>query len=101
MTLDEHTDTSVKGHIYVKEAGRLILSIPSEDGWTLMVDGKKVLIEDFKDTFISVYLEEGEHTIALSYMTPGLETGEIISIFSIVVAVSALVLGGKRGKKVS
>lgn len=99
MTLDEYTDTTVKGHINVKDAGRLILTIPSEDGWELMVDGKKVLIEDFKDTFISVYLEEGEHTIALSYMTPGLETGAIISIFSIVVAVATLILGGKRGKK--
>ena len=101
MTLDEFTDTTVKGHINVKEAGRLILTIPNEDGWMLTVDGRPVLIEDFKDTFISVYLEEGEHTIALSYVTPGLETGAIISIFSIVVAVSALILGGKRGKKVN
>lgn len=99
MTLDEYTDTSIKGHVMVKEAGRLILTIPNEDGWELMVDGKKILIEDFKETFISVYLEEGEHTIALSYMTPGLQTGAIISIFSIVVAVATLILGGKRGKK--
>lgn len=99
MTLDEYTDTTIKGHINVKEAGRLIFTIPSEEGWELMVDGKKVLIEDFKDTFISVYLEEGEHTIALSYMTPGLETGMIISIFSIVTAAGTLILGGKRGKK--
>ena len=96
FTLDSYTDTSVKGYITVEEAGRLIFTIPNEDGWTLTVDGKKMLIEDFKDTFISVYLEEGEHTVSLSYMTPGLEAGAIIIIFSIVVAVAMLLVGRKR-----
>ena len=77
----------------------MVLTIPSEDGWTLKVDGKERSIQDLKDTFISVYLEEGEHTVTLTYMTPGLKLGAVISGFSILVALVLLLTGGKRGKK--
>ena len=80
MVTEEFTDTMIRGSIDVKEAGRLILSIPSEEGWTLYVDGKESEILDFKETFLSVYLEEGHHEIELRYMTPGLKAGAGISI---------------------
>ena len=80
MRLDEYTDTSIKGQILVKEAGRLVLSIPNEEGWSLYVDGELTEAVDFKETFLSVHLEEGEHTIELKYMTPGLTTGAMITL---------------------
>ena len=80
MVTEEFTDTFIKGSIDVTEAGRLVLSIPSEEGWTLYVDGKESEILDFKETFISVYLEEGHHEIELKYMTPGLKTGMMITL---------------------
>lgn len=80
MVTEEFTDTMVKGSIDVNQAGRLILSIPSEEGWTLYVDGKESEILDFKETFLSVYLEEGHHDIELRYMTPGLKVGILISL---------------------
>ena len=40
-------ESKIAGSIDVKKAGRLILSIPNENGWTLYVDGKEVLPEDF------------------------------------------------------
>ena len=79
MVTESYTDTTVNGYIDVTEAGRLILSIPNEDGWRLFVDGKETEILDFKETFISVYLEEGHHTIELKYMTPGLVLGAVLS----------------------
>ena len=79
MKLEEYTDTSIRGSIDVTEAGRLVFSIPNEEGWTLYVDGEETQIQAFKDTFISVSLEEGTHTIELSYMTPGLKLGAVLS----------------------
>lgn len=32
----------------MKQAGQLVLSIPSEKGWTMKVDGKDVEYEDFQ-----------------------------------------------------
>lgn len=80
MKLKEYTDTSIKGHIDVTEAGRLIFSIPNEEGWKLYVNGKESEILDFKETFLSVYLEEGQYDIELRYMTPGLKTGIMLSM---------------------
>lgn len=80
MKLKEYTDTSIKGHIDVTEAGRLIFSIPNEEGWKLYVNGKESEILDFKETFLSVYLEEGQYDIELRYMTPGLKTGIMFSM---------------------
>ncbi len=79
MVTESYSDTQIKGHIQVEEAGRLIFSIPSEEGWTLYVDGKETEMTAFKDTFLSVHLDEGYHTIELKYMTPGLITGAIIT----------------------
>ena len=45
----------------------------------MYVDGKETQTEAFKDTFLSVHLEEGYHTIELKYMTPGLVTGAAVS----------------------
>lgn len=94
MVTEEYSDTTIKGSIEVTEAGRLILSIPSEEGWTLYVDGKETEILDFKETFISVYLEEGHHDIELKYMTPGLKTGAVIS--AACVGLFALTMLGRK-----
>lgn len=75
MVTEEYTDTSIQGSIDVTEAGRLVFSIPNEEGWKLYVDGKETEILDFKEAFISVYLDEGHHEIALKYRTPGLGFG--------------------------
>ena len=79
FSVDDFSDTHISGHIDVKEAGRLVLSIPSEKGWTMKVDGKDAEYEDFSDTFVSIHLDEGEHEIELYYETPGLKAGAAIS----------------------
>lgn len=79
LTVDSFDSSSVNGHIRVTDAGKLVLSIPYEPGWTLLLDGKEVEIERFADTFISVWLDEGSHTIELSYYPAGLKTGFAIS----------------------
>ena len=79
LSVEDFSDTHISGYIDVKEAGRLVLSIPSEKGWTMKVDGKETEYEDFSDTFVSIHLDEGEHEIELYYETPGLKAGAAIS----------------------
>ena len=79
MTLDSYTDTSVKGHMEVTQAGNLILSIPNDAGWQVYVDGEAVEYESFCDAFISIPLTTGAHEIALTYTTPNLKYGILIS----------------------
>ena len=92
MTTEVFTDTYVKGQIDVTEAGRLVLAITDESGWTLYVDGKETPMQDFKETFISVHLEEGHHTIELKYMTPGLVLGAAITGVCVGLFVTTIVI---------
>ncbi len=79
MVTETFTDTYVKGTIDVTKTGRLVLAITDESGWTLFVDGVETPMQDFKETFISVHLEEGQHTIELKYMSPGLGIGAAVT----------------------
>ncbi len=79
MDVQEQTDTYIKGSIDVTKAGRLVLPIANEEGWSLYVDGKKTEAKYYADTFISVSLDEGQHKIELRYETPCLVMGAIIS----------------------
>lgn len=79
MQLTKNTITEIEGTIDVTEAGYFVLSIANEEGWTLYVDGKECEADSFADAFIATYLEEGTHTIRLSYETPGLAIGAAIS----------------------
>ncbi len=75
MELTEQTDTKIVGTIDVEEAGDLVLSIPSESGWTVYVDGVETETELFMDAFFKISLSEGTHTIELRYQTPGIVVG--------------------------
>ncbi len=94
MSMTKFTDTDVEGEISVEKEGRLILTIPDEEGWTLYVDGKETEAESFGGAFISVHLSEGTHAIKLKYQTPGLKTGAVISLGA--VAIFAFVVVIKR-----
>lgn len=94
-----HTDTSVDGNIQMDHAARLIFSIPSEEGWSLFVDGTKQEIIDFEDTFISVSLPPGEHQIHLQYQTPGLLEGAAMSVCCAVLAGISLLADYSYHKK--
>ena len=104
MVTETFTDTYVKGTIDVKEAGRLVLAITDESGWTLFVDGVEIPMEDFKETFISVHLEEGQHTIELKYMSPGLGIGAAVTgvcagLFAVTMVIRQIIAPKRTAKQ--
>ncbi|MBR3811909.1 MAG: YfhO family protein [Agathobacter sp.] len=99
MVTEEYTDTYIKGSIEVEDPGRLILSIPREDGWTLYVDGKETEMISFQEAFISVHLDEGTHEIKLKYMTPGLKEGACISAGCVLLFAITMIVRRRFAKK--
>ena len=99
MTVDSYDETHMNGHITVTTPGELVLSIPYEPGWTLLVDGKEAAIDLFEDTMISTYLTEGKHTIALSYYPEGFNAGILITVISLVIFIGLWVLVQKQNRK--
>ena len=103
MSLEKMTDRRIVGSIDVRQAGRLILSVPADEGWSLYVDGKKTKIKPFADALIGVHLKEGTHKIELRYTTPGVQIGAAISIAALLLFLFSMwiryKMRGKYGEK--
>ena len=100
MQLTDMTDRKIEGKIQVQNAGRLILSVPADEGWTLYVDGKETEIEPLADALVGVHLQKGSYTIKLCYTTPGLKVGAGISLGAVILfLISACVRTGISRKR--
>ncbi len=97
LTHVEYDSTHLSGEIDLSQAGRLILSIPLEDGWTVEVDGKETEPGTFGGTLIALELEAGHHSLQMYYVPQGKYEGLAVSGLSIVIFV--LVTLAMRGKK--
>ena len=65
------------------ENGTLFTSIPAQGGWTAWVDGRRVKTGVLLDTFLTVELPEGQHTVELRYTPPGLWAGMAMAALAI------------------
>lgn len=99
FAVDFWDSAHVNGHIDVTQPGQLVLSIPDEPGWTLKVNGQVTEHEAYDDTFLSVCLTEGSHTIELSYRPAGLTAGIIVSLMSIAVFFAVCFLHRRKRRR--
>jgi len=99
FTVDSYDSSHVTGHVDVTKAGRLILSIANEPGWTMKVDGEAADCDVYDGVFLSVPLTEGSHTIELSYRPAGLTAGLIVSLICLLVFIGIGVAPKRLGKK--
>lgn len=58
----------------------MCITIPYSDGWSAKDNGKKAKIYRANGMFMAVLVEKGEHAITLDYVTPGLKTGDLVSL---------------------
>lgn len=62
----------------------LYVSIPYSDGWKAYVDGKKSKILKTNNFGLGILVEQGEHTIELSYHTPYMRVGAGLMVLGII-----------------
>lgn len=90
----------VSGSISLDSSKYLLLTIPYTDGWTAYVDGEEVEILQANTMYMALYLEAGDHEIILTYSTPGLKVGLIISGLSLATLMAFVCFRqSKRGGK--
>ena len=83
---------------YPSNRGMIFLSIPYDEGWKVMVDGEPVMIYKGLDALLSFYLSDGEHKISMRYVPRGLKAGMLISVFSMICMILAVILGRRTGR---
>lgn len=70
----------ISGKIALDQAKALCLTIPYSEGWTATVDGVETELKRANTMFMALELEAGNHEIVLTYRTPGLTAGWILTL---------------------
>jgi len=97
--LSSWTDTSLAGSVECGDYGLLMTTVPYDEGWTVLVDGKKQELEKVLDAFCGVRLKPGRHEVSMSYRPKGLKEGFLISFASVAVLTGIFAGGCYLGKR--
>lgn len=77
----------LSGEVTLQEAGRLILSIPGEDGWKVLLNGEEVEYELFGGALMAFDLEPGHYELEMTYVPEGSRMGIAVSAGSVLLFV--------------
>ena len=70
----------ITGQINLEKDKILCLTIPYSEGWTARVDGKETEILQANTMFMAIPLEKGSHSVVLTYRTPGMMIGIVMTV---------------------
>ena len=73
----------ISGDIALDTGGRLILSVPYEEGWTVTINGHEATPTTFGGCLMAFDLEPGEYSIEMHYVPAGTGAGIAVSLLSI------------------
>lgn len=90
----------IKGSIVLEESGRLILSVPYEDGWSILVNGEETEGVLFGGCLMAFDLEPGEYVFEMKYVPKGAWTGAGISAVSLLAFAALMFFGRRKSAKV-
>lgn len=100
MTEVKKLRNGISGKVTNKEDGILCLAVPYRQGYHLTVDGKETEIQEINKMYVGAYLEKGEnHAILLTYETPGLKIGVILTIIGVIFTASLVIFNKKSLRK--
>lgn len=88
----------LEGDIRLDQKGIMVLAIPYSKGWSAAVDGERVRLLKANLMYSAVELSEGEHHITLTYRTPYLPEGFLISAVSLFLYLGLTVLLRRKEK---
>lgn len=80
MTDVKQSTNCIKGRISVSEDKILQLAVPYSRGWHIFVDGKKAKSFASSVAYTGIFLEKGEHTVEMHYISPWIISGTVLSV---------------------
>lgn len=90
--VSEIKGNTMKGSVNALADGVLYLSVPYSDGYSVFVDGRKDSLHKIGTGLSGVKLSAGQHEVVLSYRTPGLFAGLMLSLAGVLALVVTLIL---------
>lgn len=85
MIIESIDNDTINGTINLQEDGYLTTTFPYDEGFKIYIDGIESKIEKVNTAFLGTKLEKGHHKITITYHSPWLLAGKIISILGILI----------------
>lgn len=82
LNVTSYSDTRIEGTINASYNGYLYTSIPSDEGWSIYIDGKEQNTFDIGDSMLATSITKGEHSVVMKYSPKGFKYGVVISVAS-------------------
>lgn len=83
-------DSEIEGEYTAEDDGKLLLSVPYDEGWTATINGAAAELTPAADKGMScLSVRKGANKIAMSYRTPGAFAGIAVSLATAVALVAA------------
>ena len=92
----QYDSTHVSGSLHLEQEGRLILSVPYEKGWKVLLNGERVEPATFGGALIALDLQPGDYELAMEYVPYGFWGGVLVSVVSIVTVAVLYFLDRRR-----
>ncbi len=94
----EVSGNTLSGTLTLSKDKILCIAVPYKEGYVLTVDGKAVEIGEVNNIYMGAQITAGKHEIRLTYDTPGLYLGAVLSVFGIAYIVMLFIFWKKREK---
>ena len=85
LSLIQKNNGVIKANYTSEGEEKILLTIPYDDGWKVIVNGKEGKISKALGDFMTIPVERGSNAIVLTYHVPGLALGMMLSILAIFV----------------
>lgn len=93
---DSWESDRITGSITLETAGRVIFSIPYEDGWDVKINGEAVRGEKFGGALMAFDLEPGCYNIEMQNTPKGAASGVWMSIGGVLIFAAIYLIGWRR-----
>lgn len=98
MTDVRYENNRIRGEI-AGEGGVLQIAVPYSTGWRMTIDGEPAELFRCGGMYIGANVPAGVHSIDLTYETPGLRIGAIVSACAAALIIALWLLTRRAGKK--
>jgi Predicted membrane protein len=99
MTIESFKDTDIRGSLKAEKDGVMVMSIPYDKGWHVMVDNKEVKTEALDNCLLSFDLSKGTHSIELRFLPDKFMIGFAITLVSLLILLSIFIFTRVRNPR--
>jgi uncharacterized membrane protein YfhO len=101
LEVSYYDDTTIRGTITADRQGMLFTSIPNDNGWKVIVDGKEREVMSIGTALVGVRLDPGTHEIEFKYGLSGAWLGLLVSLASVALMLIIFLLPFLRRRRLS